>query len=150
MVTVGPLKESDWSEWQKLYQAYAEFYRTPMPTKTLELVWSWLHDESHETNALVARDAQSLVGLAHFREFARPLAGIKGLFLDDPFVDPDARGARIGQTLLTAISEEARSRGCPIVRWITADDNYRAHSLYDRMAECTMWVTYDMNSDISE
>ncbi len=150
MVTVGPLKESDWSEWQRLYQAYAEFYRTPMPTKTLELVWSWLHDESHETNALVARDAQSLVGLAHFREFARPLAGTKGLFLDDLFVDPEARGARIGQTLLTAISEEARSRGCPIVRWITADDNYRARSLYDRMAERTMWVTYDMNSDISE
>ena len=150
MVTVDRLEDSDRSEWQRLYRAYAEFYRTPMPAETLELVWSWLHDESHESNALVARDAQSLVGLAHFREFARPLAGTKGLFLDDLFVDPDARGAGIGQSLLTAISEEAQSRGCPIVRWITADDNYSARSLYDRMAERTMWVTYDMNSGVSE
>ena len=150
MVTVDRLEDSDRSEWQRLYRAYAEFYRTPMPAETLELVWSWLHDESHESNALVARDAQSLVGLAHFREFARPLAGTKGLFLGDLFVDPDARGAGIGQSLLTAISEEAQARGCPIVRWITADDNYRARSLYDRMAERTMWVTYDMNSGVSE
>ena len=114
MVTVDRLEDSDRSEWQRLYRAYAEFYRRPMPAETLELVWSWLHDESHESNALVARDAQSLVGLAHFREFSRPLAGTKGLFLDDLFVDPDARGAGIGQSLLTAISEEALSRGCQL------------------------------------
>ena len=30
------------------------------------------------------------------------------------------------------------------LRWITADDNYRARSLYDKIAERTKWVTYDI------
>jgi len=29
------------------------------------------------------------------------------------------------------------------VRWITADDNYRAQALYDKVATRTHWVTYD-------
>ena len=146
MATVEPLKASDKIEWQRLYRSYAVFYRTPMPNETLDLVWSWLHDKHHELNALVAREAQSLVGLAHFRVFARPLAGATGLFLDDLFVDLDARRGGIGDALLRAVAEQARNRGCPIVRWITADDNYAARSLYDRTAKRTMWVTYDMDA----
>ena len=146
MVTIGRLKASDKTEWQRLYRGYAMFYRTPMPAETLDLVWNWLRDKNHELTAQVAREAQSLVGLAHFRVFARPLAGATGLFLDDLFVDADARRDGIGNALLSAVADEARSHGCPVVRWITADDNYAARSLYDRVAERTMWVTYDMDT----
>ncbi len=146
MVTVGPLEASDKNEWQRLYKEYAVFYRMPMPAETLDLVWQWLHDEAHELNALVAREAQSLVGLAHYHAFARPLAGTTGLFLDDLFVDAAARRGGIGDALLNAIADEARGRGIPVVRWITADDNYAARSLYDRAAKRTSWITYDMDT----
>jgi hypothetical protein len=39
----------------------------------------------------------------------------------------------------------AAERGWPVIRWTTADDNYRARSKYDRLATRTMWVTYDMS-----
>ncbi len=31
-----------------------------------------------------------------------------------------------------------------MIRWITADDNYRARAKYDRFAARTPWITYDM------
>ena len=31
-----------------------------------------------------------------------------------------------------------------VVRWITAEDNYRARGLYDKVAQRTSWLTYDM------
>jgi hypothetical protein len=31
-----------------------------------------------------------------------------------------------------------------VIRWITADDNYRARAVYDRVATRTKWVTYDL------
>ena len=38
----------------------------------------------------------------------------------------------------------ARERGWAIIRWTTADDNYRARSVYDKVATRTTWITYDM------
>jgi hypothetical protein len=46
--------------------------------------------------------------------------------------------------LLEALRTIARQRGWSKIRWITADDNHRARSKYDQVAERTMWVTYDM------
>lgn len=135
----------DIDAWRRLYRGYADFYRVPMTDEHLGLVWDWIHDAMHEVDALVARDESgAIVGLAHFRPFARPLAGATGLFLDDLFVDPAARGQAVGALLIEAVADEARRRGCTLVRWITADDNHRARTLYDRLATRTMWVTYDL------
>lgn len=140
-----PEADSDRQAWRSLYRGYAEFYRVPMTDDHLDLVWGWIHDPGHEVEALVARsEAGEIVGLAHFRPFARPLDGAGGLFLDDLFVDPAARGQAIGALLIEAVADEARRRGRTVVRWITADDNYRARTLYDRLATRTMWVTYDL------
>lgn len=138
----------DRAAWRRLYKAYAEFYRVPMPDQRLDLVWGWIHDPAHEVECRVARDESgAIVGLTHFRPFARPLAGATGLFLDDLFVDSASRGQAVGALLIKAVEAEARKRGCTMVRWITADDNYRARTLYDRLATRTMWVTYDLVPD---
>lgn len=135
----------DRQAWRRLYRGYAEFYEVEMPDDRLDLVWGWIHDSAHQTQALVARDETgAIVGLTHYRKFARPLSGATGLFLDDLFVDPGMRGQAIGARLIEAVGEEARKQGCTVVRWITADDNYRARTLYDRLANRTLWVTYDM------
>lgn len=60
------------------------------------------------------------------------------------FVNPDARGARIGDALIDALKAEAGNRGWSVLRWITAEDNARARRLYDRIATQTKWVTYDI------
>jgi GNAT superfamily N-acetyltransferase len=65
-------------------------------------------------------------------------------YLDDLFVAPDARGQGAAEALFTEIDRLARSRDWAIVRWTTADDNYRARPVYDRVPARTTWITYDM------
>jgi len=73
-----------------------------------------------------------------------PLRGKTVGFLDDLFVDPAARGNGVVDALFEALNREADARGWPFVRWITADDNYRGRSVYDKLAKKTQWNTYQM------
>ena len=54
------------------------------------------------------------------------------------------RGQRLGEALIEELVKIAKSKGWPKIRWITADDNYRARTLYDRVAQKTMWNTYEI------
>lgn len=92
----------------------------------------------------MAEDQGRLVGLAHFRPFARPLSASTGGFLDDLFVDPAQRGSGAAAALIEGVADVGRQRGWTVIRWITADDNYRARSLYDKLAVKTAWATYDI------
>lgn len=142
-VTIRALEAGDRAAWGGLYASYAEFYDVPQTDEMRDRVWGWLMDRSHEVCGIVAVQGDQLVGLAHYRGFARPLAAATGGFLDDLFVSPDARGLRAGEALIEGLEAIATEKGWSVIRWITADDNYRARGLYDQVAERTMWVTYD-------
>lgn len=144
-LVVRPVREDDREQWCVLYTQYAEHYRVPVSAEHQDVVWSWLRDPSHSEECLVAegRDGR-LLGLAHFRPFTRPLAASVGCFLDDLVVNRADRGNGASDALLRALRETARSREWTVVRWITADDNHRARSVYDAYATRTMWVIYDM------
>lgn len=143
VVRVGPEHRADWD---RLYAGYAAFYEVEQDDAMRDRVWGWLHDPQHEVDGFVALDpAGRPVGLAHVRRFARPLAAQVGLYLDDLYVDPAARGLGAGRTLLDAVAAHAREHGWTPVRWITAEDNARARALYDAMATSTEWVTYDLD-----
>ena len=74
----------------------------------------------------------------------RPLKGQDMGFLDDLFVTPEYRGQKIGEKLINRIKEISKSKGWNLIRWITRDDNTRAKSLYDRVAEKTTWDLYEL------
>ena len=143
-IVIRPAAPEDRAGWEPLFLGYAEFYRVAMTDETMDTVWAWIHDPDNVVEALVAERDGALVGLAHYRAMPSPLRGATLGFLDDLYVDPAARGARIGEKLLLRLGEIAAGRGWRCVRWITADDNYRARSLYDRVAAKTAWNTYEM------
>ncbi len=143
--TIRPLTPADRSAWDPLYQGYAQFYRVEQTPEMRARVWDWLMDPGHELRGIAASDeGGQLLAFAHFRPFARPLSATVGGWLDDLFVSPEARGQGLAEALIAAISAEGRSAGWSVIRWITAEDNYRARSAYDRLAERTKWVTYDI------
>ena len=146
-VLVRGIEAKDRPEWEGLYAAYAAFYEVEQTAQMREVVWNWLMDPAHEVNCFVAELNTELVGLAHYRPFARPLAAGIGGYLDDLFVSPKARGAQAGDALIGAVRQEAAARGWGVVRWITADDNYRARGLYDQVALRTGWITYDLTPE---
>ena len=123
---VRPAAAADFADWRELFGGYGEFYRVPVTDEHAELVWGWIHDPAHEVECLVVVDgAGRPVGLAHYRPFARPLRGA---------VD----------ALFAGLRRIAAERGWNTVRWITAEDNYRARSKYDQVATRVPFLTYDM------
>ena len=145
MLTIRPPEPTDRAGWDALYQGYARFYQVEQTAEMRDRVWGWLFDPAHETQCLMAFDASGrAVGLAHFRPFARPLSASTGGFLDDLFVDPERRGAQVGTQLINGIKAIAQQKGWTVVRWITADNNYRARTAYDQLATRTQWITYDL------
>lgn len=136
---------ADLARWRYLYQQFAEHYTVPVRAEHQDLIWSWLMDTDHPLNCVLAKDASGVAqGLAHYRSFTRPLAGSVGCFLDDLVVDADARGSAVVDALLYGLKQIAVEKEWTVIRWITADDNHRARSVYDHFANRTMWVTYDM------
>ncbi len=119
---IRPAAPGDRAGWAKLFLAYGDFYRVAVTAETLETVWGCIHDPAHVVEALVAERGGAPVGLAHYRAMPSPL-----------------RGAKVGEALLARLSEIAAERNCSCIRWITADDNYRARTLYDRVAVKTGW-----------
>ena len=144
-VTVGAMSADDRDQWEKLYHGYAEFYRVPMNAQILDTVWGWIHDAENPFYGLIAKDSDGrALGLMHCRQMPSPLRGALVGFLDDLFVAPDARGQGVVEALYTALADLGRVQGWPFIRWITAEDNYRGRAVYDRLAEKTHWVTYQL------
>lgn len=144
-ITIRPVRAEDRSAWDGLYKGYAAFYKVEQTEEMRDRVFGWLMDPDHGCSGLVAEDEKGkLVGLTHYRPFASPLRAVTNCFLDDIFVDPAARGSGAADALIAGVAEAARKNGWPVVRWITADDNYRGRGVYDKVATRTMWVTYDM------
>jgi GNAT superfamily N-acetyltransferase len=144
-ISIAPPRPEDYVDWRRLYEGYATFYKMPIDDAIAGRVWRWLLDPQHVLEALVARDAGQVVGLAHFRAMPRPLTGSMAGFLDDLFVDPRWRGKRIADQLIAAVAAHGRAQGWTLIRWLTADNNYRGRGVYDRMAKRTMWITYQMD-----
>lgn len=146
-VQVRQVQPHDQTQWMHLYRQYAHFYGVPMSDAILERTWSWLLDPMHPLEGLVAESAgQRLTGLAHFRACPEPLMAQEVGYLDDLFVLLDHRGLGIGQCLMMNIDAIARERGWPLVRWVTSDANTQARHLYDKLAQLTSWVTYDLDT----
>jgi len=143
--SIAPIAAHHKSKWRALYNGYAAFYRRPMNDAIAEQVWAWLFDKSHVVEGLVALSGGEAVGLAHYRSMPSPLRGADIGFLDDLFVAPEMRGGRLGEQLVERVRAIAGARGWVSVRWLTADDNYRARTLYDRVAAPTQWKVYELS-----
>lgn len=146
-VDIIPLRQNHYDEWYALYAGYADHYQVPLTEKGVTQTWTWLHADTSPVTGIVASIDDVLVGLAHFRAMPSPLRGAEICFLDDLFVSPSARGARVGETLLHHVAKIAGENGWPVVRWITRDNNYRARTLYDRVAVKTNWAMYEMPAE---
>lgn len=144
-LTITHPNQEDRAAWAELFQGYARFYKVETNKSKMDVIWSWIHDDNEAFWCLLAKNEQGkAVGLMHYREMPSPLRGTKVGFLDDLFVDPNERGSGIVDALFEKLNEEAKRQYWPIIRWLTADDNYRARAVYDKLATRSMFLTYQM------
>ena len=145
--TVSPMAANEKALWEPLYKAYATFYKMPMEQETLDTVWSWIQDDSNPFYGFIAKnEAGEAVGMAHCRQMPSPLRGAYVGFLDDLYVTPEYRGTGCVQQIYQTLKDLGNENGWKCIRWITAENNYRARTSYDRVAEKTIWQTYQMET----
>jgi GNAT superfamily N-acetyltransferase len=147
---VRHVRDDEFDAWTRLFRGYADFYNWPTTDDHQRQIWKWIHVD-HSVEALVAvpvddagNETGRPEGLAHLREWVRPLRGVVCGYLDDLYVEPAVRGRGAVDALFAEMRRIASERGWAMIRWTTADDNYRARSFYDKVATRTTWITYDM------
>lgn len=129
-IQVRPLGDNDFFTWLGLFEGYSEFYESKLTDEKALRVWSWIIDKGHELDGAVAvNEDGDFIGFAHYREYPRTLTADRGLFLDDLFVVPDARGAGVGKALLDFVKQFASDHQLGQIQLITAADNETAQHL---------------------
>ena len=141
---IREIRLDDKKEWEILYRGYADFYKVEMNDKILKTVWEWIHDKNHDVCGLVYEQDNKIIGIAHYRKMPSPLRGKYIGFLDDLFVDPEHRGKKIGEKIISELKRISEKNKWGLIRWITRNDNKRAKSLYDKVSEKTTWDTYEL------
>ena len=144
---IRKLERKDKENWIKLYCGYAKFYKAPMSQEILDTLWGWIHDENHIVNAICFELEGKIVSIAHYRTMPRPIKGEYIGFLDDLYVEPDYRGQKIAQKLISHLKSLSKANNWNGIRWITHSSNENAKKLYDKIANNTGFELYELKGD---
>lgn len=79
---------------------------------------------------LIAESSGDPVGFALFFHNFSTFEGRPGIYLEDLFVRPDARGSGAGKALLSQLAQLALERGCARLEWSVLDWNQPAIDFY--------------------
>ena len=89
-----------------------------------------LFDERPAAEAVIAEMGDTAIGFALFFHNFSTWTGRRGLYLEDLYVTPEARGAGAGRALLAHLAALALDRGCARFEWSVLDWNEPAIALY--------------------
>jgi GNAT superfamily N-acetyltransferase len=87
---------------------------------------------------LIATSKAAPIGFALFFHNFSTFEGRPGIYLEDLFVDPAARGSGAGKALLSALAQRAIERGCARLEWSVLDWNEPAINFYKSIGATAM------------
>lgn len=98
---------------------------------------------------LIAERDGKPVGFALFFPTFSTFLTRPGIWLEDLFVIPEARGQGIGKALLSRVAEIAHERGCGRLEWSVLDWNEPAIGFYKSLGAVPMdeWTTYRLTGE---
>lgn len=142
-VNIRLLKAADRQAWEALFRGYINFYEAKVPDNVIDVVWQRLLQQEDGMVGLVAVDASDRpIGIAHLVFHRSTWSPTTYCYLEDLFVDREARRHGTGRALIKAVYEEADKRGATRTYWATKNDNRTARRLYDRVASLSPFVQY--------
>lgn len=151
MLTLRPATRDDIPTILSLIRELAQYEREPdAAVATPELIERNLFGDGVGNGpiaeAIIAQINASPVGFAVFFHNFSTWLGRPGIYLEDLFVRPEARGMGVGKALLARVASIAVARGCRRLEWAVLDWNEPAIGFYRRLGATPMseWTTYRM------
>lgn len=97
--------------------------------------------------AVLAVEAEEPLGFAIWFESFNTWTGKPGLYVEDVFVKPQARGQGIGAALFAYLAKLAVARGCQRLEWLVLDWNVSAIGFYKRLGAEALsdWTKYRLS-----
>jgi len=89
------------------------------------------------------------VGFALFFHNYSTFAGRPGIYLEDLYVRPEARGKGVGAALLAHLAALAVERGCARLEWAVLDWNRPAIAFYEKLGAKAMddWTVFRVSGE---
>ncbi|MCI4662910.1 MAG: GNAT family N-acetyltransferase [Neomegalonema sp.] len=143
-ISIAPLTPDDRGSWQRLWSGYLAFYGATLPGSVFEVTWTrLLSGGAGEFRGLIARnEAGEAVGIAHFLRHRHCWHEADTIYLQDLFVDEQARGQGVARALIAQIYAIADESGAANVYWLTQESNAAARRLYDQVGVKTEFIKY--------
>jgi GNAT superfamily N-acetyltransferase len=129
----------------QLIRDLATYERAPDEvTATEEQLVDVLFGEKPAAEVVLAFAEEVPVGFAVFFHNFSTWLGRPGLYLEDLFVKPEARGKGYGRALLVHLAKIARDRGCGRMEWAVLNWNEPAIEFYRKLDAKPMdeWTVY--------
>ncbi|HSI20093.1 MAG TPA: GNAT family N-acetyltransferase [Sphingomonas sp.] len=149
-VTIREAVPGDVATILRFIRELAEFEREADKVVATEtLLHEAMFGERPVAEAVIAERDDTPLGMALFFHNFSTWTGWKGLYLEDLYVTPEARGSGVGAALLRHLAGIALDRGCTRFEWSVLDWNERAIEFYRAMgAEAmTEWTVNRVSGD---
>jgi GNAT superfamily N-acetyltransferase len=116
---------------------------------TEELLREHLFGPRPRAEVVLAELGGEAVGFALFFHSYFSFLGRPGLYLEDLFVLPEARGRGVGRGLLAHLARLAVERGCGRLDWVVLDGNEPAIGFYRRLGARPLdeWTLYRLDGE---
>ncbi|MBL8908869.1 MAG: GNAT family N-acetyltransferase [Rhizobiales bacterium] len=142
-VTVARVTAADRADWERLWQAWQDYMEGAVPMAVTAASWRLMMCDDGGLTALIARMAVgTAVGFANVSSTPFAWTGGPVLFLQDLFVQEEARGAGVGEALLRGVYDLADEIGASQVFWMVDEDNARLQAFYARHGIRTPYLRY--------
>jgi GNAT superfamily N-acetyltransferase len=140
--SLRPPTEADRAAWERLFRAYIAFYEAELPDRQYDLTWRRILGGENIFCLLAVGDDSAPIGLMHWMYHPSTWTDGPYCYLQDLYVDPDARAGGIGRALIERLYGIAAEAGAAQVYWLTQDFNETARHLYDKVGQLTPFIKY--------
>jgi GNAT superfamily N-acetyltransferase len=138
-VQIRPATQEDVPLLLTLIRALAEYEKlSHMVSASEPLLREHLFGQKRAAEALIASLDGKAVGFALFFSTFSTFLGLPGIWLEDVFVLPEARGRGVGKAILKRMAAIARERGCGRLEWSALDWNEPAIRFYEKLGATRM------------
>ena len=139
MITIRPAKRADAQLLVSFIEALAEYERLRSEcVVTATMLEEQLFGARPAAEAIIGEIDGEPQGFALYFTSFSTFVGKPGIYLEDLFVKPEARGQGLGKALLLELVRIARSRDYGRVEWAVLDWNTPSIEFYKRLGAKTM------------